>query len=260
MPVDPVHDWLDALLARHTSTLSRPEFLKAVRALSARYVERRSEIRRRSPIDSAGKRAAFAAFFAPVHLLTAREVARALGASDGPIPQIIDLGCGTGAASAGWSLACERQPDIVGIDRHLWSLDEAAWSWRALSLRGRTRRADLVHTVADLARRPAPRPGTSLLAAWSINELDDAARRNLLPGLLALVGLGYRALVIEPLARTAVPWWNEWGDKWQQHGGHAAEWKIECALPPVLADLSDAAGFRRESLGARTLWADGRRL
>ena len=162
MPVDPVHDWLDALVARHTSALSRPEFLKAVRALSARYVERRAEIPRRSPVDSAGKRAAFAAFFAPLHLLTAREVARALGADEGLMPQLIDLGCGTGAASAGWALACDRPPDIVGIDRHAWSLDEAAWNWRSLGLRARTRRADLVHAVAELTRRPRPAQGTSV--------------------------------------------------------------------------------------------------
>jgi hypothetical protein len=256
MPADPVDDWVDALVRRHTSTLSRPEFLKAVRALSARYVERRSDISERSPVDSAGKRAAFAAFFAPLHLLAAREIARALGAAGGPMPQLIDLGCGTGAASAGWALACDRAPAILGIDRRSWSLDEAAWNWRALGLRGRTRRADLVRTVADLARQPVPPRGTSLVAAWSINELDRAARGALLPALLTLVGRGYRALVIEPLARRAVPWWDEWSDRWQQHGGRAAEWKIERALPPVLADLSDAAGFRRDSLGARTLWID----
>lgn len=254
MPVDPVHDWLDALVARHTSALSRPEFLKAVRALSARYVERRAEIPRRSPIDSAGKRAAFAAFFAPLHLLTAREVARALGAGDGLLTQLIDLGCGTGAASAGFALACDRPPEIVGIDRHAWSLDEAAWSWRFLGLRARTRRADLVQAVAELARRPRPTRGTAVVAAWSINELDDAARRALLPDLLTLMDLGYRVLIIEPLARTAVPWWKAWADTWQHHGGRADEWKFEPALPPVLADLSDAAGFRRDSLGARTLW------
>ena len=256
MPVDPTEDWLNAVVARHTSSLSRPEFLKAVRALSARYVERRAEIPRRSPVDSAGKRAAFAAFFAPLHLLTSREITRALGAAEGLGPQLIDLGCGTGAASAGLALACERPPNILGVDRHGWSLDEAAWNWRSLGLRGRTRRADLVGAVADLARRPRPVQRTTVLAAWSINELDEAARRALLPNLLTLMDLGYRVLVIEPLARTAVPWWNAWAATWQEHGGHAAEWKFEPALPRVLADLSDAAGFRRDFLGARTLWRD----
>ena len=37
--------WLDAVVARHESTLPRVQFLKAIRALSARYVERRETIR-----------------------------------------------------------------------------------------------------------------------------------------------------------------------------------------------------------------------
>ena len=256
MAADPLDDWLHALVARHTRALSRPEFLKAVRALSARYVERRSEISQRSPLDSAGKRAAFAAFYTPLHLLTAREVVRALGIAAERMPQLIDLGCGTGAASAGWALACEETPDIIGIDRYSWALDEAAWNWRTMGIRGRTRRGDLVRSVADLARGAKPQRGTSVIAGWSINELDRANRLEVLPGFLRLATLGYRVLIIEPLARSAVPWWNEWAQAWQEHGGHAAEWKLEHTLPPVLADLSEAAGFRRETLGARTLWVD----
>src|SRR5262245_7039463 len=59
--------WLDALVARHTANLSPPQFFKAIRALSARYVESRGRLPDRSPVDSAGKRAAFAAFYAPLH-------------------------------------------------------------------------------------------------------------------------------------------------------------------------------------------------
>jgi hypothetical protein len=254
MPADPVHAWIEALLPRHTRTLSRPEFLRAVRALSARYVERRSEIARRSPVDSAGKRAAFAAFFAPLHLVTTREIVRATGAANSSVSHILDLGCGTGVASAGWALACERPPEILGIDRQSWSLDEAAWNWRTLGLRGRTRRVDLVRTVVDLARRSSPPRRTSVVAGWSINELDNAAREALLPELLCLARLGNPILVIEPLARTAVPWWNEWASRWQEQGGQAAEWKFEHALPPPLAELSEAARFQRDTLGARTLW------
>jgi hypothetical protein len=71
-------DWIDTLQTRHRAALTSSEFLKAVRALSARYVERRSTLRDRSPLDSAGKRAAFAAFYAPLHFLTAREIVRAI--------------------------------------------------------------------------------------------------------------------------------------------------------------------------------------
>ena len=253
MPADPVHEWIESLVERHTRSLSRPEFLKAVRALSARYVERRSDIAGRPPVDSAGKRAAFAAFFAPLHFLTTRDIVRMIGEAADPVAQIIDLGCGTGAASAGWSLAVDQRPAIVGVDRQSWALNEAVWNWRSMGLLGRTRRIDLVEMAADLARRPSPRTATSILAAWSINELSVDARRALLPGLLSLAGRGYQVLVIEPLARTAVPWWNEWADQWQERGGKAAEWKIRQPLPGMLADLSEAAGFQREYLGARTL-------
>jgi hypothetical protein len=254
MSADALSAWLDALIARHTSTLTRSEFLKAVRALSARYVERRSELPRRLPADSPGKRAAFAAFFAPLHLITVREIVRALRPPD--TTHIVDLGCGTGTASAGWALAGDRSPAILGIDRQPWALDEAVWNWRSLGLVGRKRRADMVRSTESFARESLD-AGTSLVAAWSANELDPDARAALLRALLALSDRGCRVLVIEPLARSAVPWWNDWTRAWQTRGGQAAEWKLETALPTALAALSDEAGFRRETLGARTLWIKG---
>jgi hypothetical protein len=256
MSADVVSTWVDALIARHTSALTRSEFLKAVRALSARYVERRSELPRRPPADSPAKRAAFSAFYTPLHLITVREIVRALRPSPNAASQLVDLGCGTGPASAGWALAHARPSVIVGIDRHPWALDEAAWNWRMLGLVGRTRRADLVQTAQGFARDPVA-PGTSLLAAWSVNELDAEARASLLVALLTLSDRGCCVLVIEPLARSAVPWWNDWTRAWATRGGQTAEWKLEAALPTALAALSDEAGFRRETLGARTLWVNG---
>ena len=252
-----VSSWIDALVARHTQSLSRPELLKAIRALSAWYVERRSELPGRSPTDSAGKRAAFAAFFAPLHLLTTLEIVRALGIPDRPVTRIMDLGCGTGASSAGWALACPDRPEIAGVDRQSWSLDEAAWNWRTLGLRGRRQRGDLVRAAADLARLSSGRRAagrTAVLAAWSVNELDERARAALLPVLLALADQRHDVLVIEPLAGAATPWWPAWQRAWLDRGGRADAWKFHASLPAVLADLSEAAGFRRESLTAKTLW------
>src|SRR5207247_822586 len=65
MNSDQLDQWLEALGARHRSSFTSSEFLKALRALSARYVERRGALPARSPLDTAGKRAAFAAFYAP---------------------------------------------------------------------------------------------------------------------------------------------------------------------------------------------------
>ena len=71
--------FIAALLDRHAAPLRRSEFLKAIRALSARYVERRATLADRSPLDSAGKRAAFAAYYAPLHYLTVGHILDALG-------------------------------------------------------------------------------------------------------------------------------------------------------------------------------------
>src|SRR5512140_214757 len=105
--------------------MTRPEFLKAIRALSARYVERRGALPDRSAIDSAGKRAAFAGFYAPLHFLTTRHVIAALGGPPAGVASIVDAGCGTGVAGAAWALACTEPPALTGIDLSGWALDEA---------------------------------------------------------------------------------------------------------------------------------------
>lgn len=270
---DPVDDWVTALVERHTHTLSTPEFLKAVRALSARYVERRAELPRRPPTDSAGKRAAFAGFFAPLHFLTTRRIISSLGSPGEAPAQIVDLGCGTGAAAAAWALQYESPPRVIGVDRQSWALEEAAWNWQQLGLRGRTRRADLLRAAVDLTvglrdsrsatrgprRASRGRGCAGVVLAWSANELGLTDRERLLPTLLALGEAGASVLVVEPLARGATPWWEDWAGAWRRAGGRADEWKFDAALPPVLQTLSDAARFHRESLSARTLWLPGRR-
>jgi len=255
MTADPGEAWIDAAIARHTRDFSTSEFLKAVRALSARYVERRGELGRRSPIDSAGKRAAFAGFFAPLHFLTARAAVRVLGAHERGIETIVDLGCGTGVASAAWAIECRVPPAILGIDRDASSLAEATWTWRQCHLAGRTKRGDLV-TALDAATAPFLRHPSSLgiVLGWSVNELDGQSRAGLLTRLSALGVGGASVLIIEPLSRAAAPWWDDWTRTWTAHGGRSDLWKFEDALPPSLSALSEAAGFRRDTLGARTLW------
>jgi hypothetical protein len=57
-------------------------------------------------LDSAGKRAAFAAFYAPLHFLTMRAIVQELVVADSTpvthIDTIVDLGCGTGVAGGRW--------------------------------------------------------------------------------------------------------------------------------------------------------------
>lgn len=249
--------WLDAVIDRHTASFSTGEFLKAVRALSARYVERRAELPARSPLDSAGKRAAFAGFFALLHYTTLRQVIAGL-AADTPVVgvhHVLDLGCGTGVAAAAWvhAIAAPHAVRVEGIDHDSWVLNEARWNWGMIGIDGRTRRASLVGTLAAPARA-ATDPGVAILA-WSANELTTEARARVLGGLRDWHARGGRVLVVEPLARIAAPWWDEWAATLiTTPGARADEWKFPAALPPRLAALDEAAGFRRDVLSARTIW------
>ena len=76
-----------ALEARHLADLRVPEVTRALRALSSAYVERRRQTAARAggrhvhgALDTAGKRAAFALFYAPLHFIAVSEVVRARGA------------------------------------------------------------------------------------------------------------------------------------------------------------------------------------
>jgi hypothetical protein len=255
-PVDPFDRWLDAVVARHTASLRRPELLKAIRALSARYVESRATLPARSPLDSAGKRAAFAAFYAPLHFLTAREVVRALALDRRSLRRIADLGCGTGAAGAAWAEALRsRDVELHGVDASAWAVTETAWTWGTMGLRGRARRGDFVRAAEAVAARHRHGAGAGVVAGWAVNELDAAARARLLPALVDLAARGTAVLVVEPIARRVSPWWDDWAAAFVVAGGRADEWRFTVALPAPLADLDEAAGFQREELTARTLAA-----
>src|SRR5256885_16142781 len=93
--------WLSALEARHFSDLTFQEVSRSLRALSATYVEKRGRIREGAALAGAGKRAAFALFYGPLHYLLVSEIIRAIPDAAhvrAGAPTLIDLGCGTGAA------------------------------------------------------------------------------------------------------------------------------------------------------------------
>ena len=238
--------WISALQARHRGAFTNSEFLKAVRALSARYVERRGELPDRSPLDSAAKRAAFAAFYGPLHFLTVSHVIHALNEAGRVGRELVDLGCGTGVASAAWALASATRPRVTGIDVHVWALEEAAWTWRTLGLDARGRRGDVLRATMT--------SGASIIAGWSVNELDQRTRVTLLTRLLQAAAEGSAVLIAEPISRRATPWWPEWETAFRAAGGRSDDWRFDDPLPPVLAELDEAAGFRRDALSAKTLW------
>ena len=71
--------WVQGLEARHLAELTFQELSRSVRALSSTYVERRRGLGSGAALAGAGKRAAFALFYGPLHYLLIREIVRALG-------------------------------------------------------------------------------------------------------------------------------------------------------------------------------------
>ena len=77
MTGDAVGRWLAALEARHLRDLTFAEVRRALQALSATYVQQRGRLPGGAALEGAGKRAAFALFYGPLHFLAVREVVRA---------------------------------------------------------------------------------------------------------------------------------------------------------------------------------------
>jgi Methyltransferase domain len=244
--------WIEALTARHQADLTFAEISRSLRALSSTYVERRHKLQEGAALAGAGKRAAFALFYGPLHFLLIREIVRALpGAADGA-RTLVDLGCGTGASGAAWASECRTRPEIIGIDRHPWALEEAARAYRQFHLRARTRQG-------DAATVPMPKPPALVLAAFTVNELSDAARTPMLPRLLERASKGDRLLIVEPIAGGVAPWWNEWREAFERAGGRGDEWRVRVELPPIVQKLDRAAGLNHRELRGRSLWLAGAR-
>ena len=184
-----VDAWLAALEQRHLANLTRPELTRALRALSSCYVERREKLTSGAALDGAGKRAAFALFYGPLHFFTVTAVVRAMLAHEMPIDTIVDLGCGTGVGGAAWANASVKPPAIVGVDRNGWAVEEANWTYRTLGLSGQARTGDLGRGDV-LARLPIQRlAGSAMLLAYTVNELPADTRA----ALLERVSQGLRA-------------------------------------------------------------------
>lgn len=241
-----LHEWLDALHARHVATYRPKEFTHALQALSVRYVERRKELAARSPLDSAGKRAAFAAFYAPLHFLTVSEILKEVAGDSAPA-RIADLGCGTGVCGAAWAL--RHGAAITGIDDNQWAVDEARWNLKTLGIDGRVTRGDLTTVIQGKIA------ADGIVLGWAVNELTAEARGTLLQKLVTFATERGPVLIVEPLSHAVSPWWRDWVAAFAPAGGRADEWKFQVEQPAMLKELSHRAGFRRDVLGARSLWA-----
>ena len=243
---------MDDLEKRHLADLQFPEVSRALRALSSTYVQRRRTLEKGAALAGAGKRAAFALFYGPLHFLTVREAVGRLGGSRLSGRPLVDLGCGTGAAGAAWVEASPQLGPVLAVDRNPWALAEAAQTYRRFDVSARTRQGDL----AAIAWPPPP---AAILAAFSVNELAGASRDRLLARLLERGGRGDAVLVLEPLAGFVAPWWAAWRSAFEGAGGRADEWRFRIDLPALVRKLDRAAGLDHRELTARSLWMAPRR-
>jgi len=239
--------WLEALEARHLANFRVAEVTRALRALSSAYVQRRQTLAAGAALNSAGKRAAFALFYGPLHLLTIGHIIRSLDAAAPAPTEVIDLECGTGVGGAAWGLCAGGAPRVTGIDRHPWAADESRWTYQHLKLRGQAR-------VGDLKRLPPAKPSTAVVAAYLLNELDKERRSSLEMELLDAATRGTRVLIVEPIARALTPWWGETASRVRALGGREDEWRFPVDLPPLLRTLDKAAGLNHQELTAKSLY------
>jgi predicted RNA methylase len=239
-----ISNFLVELEQRHLADLRFSEVTRALRALSSAYVERReTALAEHKALEGAGKRAAFALYYGPIHFLLVQHILRELGVTP-PRGTIVDLGCGTGVAGAAAATSTTPALPVLGIDTHPWTLEEARFTYRAFGLRADVRRG-------HAARTRFPADTSFVVAGFVVNELKDADRNALLRTLQAG---RYAVLIIEPISLRISPWWDEWAAVFQKHGGRADEWRARIDVPPLIKRLSKAAGLRPDVLTARSLF------
>jgi methyltransferase family protein len=248
---DPFDAWFEALERRHLADLTFSEVRRSVQTLSSIYVERRDRLNAGVALRGAGKRAAFALFFAPLHFLLVREIVRALNAIRLRGTQILDLGCGTGPAGAAWALETRGSTTVLGVEVNSWALEECRWNYRQLGIRGATRQTDLktFHVSSN----------TAVVAAFTINELEPADRTRFRDEFLHVHRSGFPVLIVEPIARKLTEWWSDWTNHISAAGGRADEWRFRIPLRERLALMDRAAGLDHRELTGRSLWLPGAR-
>ena len=244
------HAWLASLEERHFADLTFSEVTRAVRALSSAYVERRTTaLAEHRALDGAGKRAAFALYYGPLHFLLTQAILREVAPQLKP-GLVVDLGCGTGVAGAAIASATTPPSRVLALDTHPWTLDEARFTYRAFGLDADVRRG-------HASRIRFPRDASCIVAAFVVNELNDPDRRALLATLKEAAARGVALLLVEPISQRISPWWAEWVTAFEPLGGRSDEWHFRIAPPPIVKRLSKATGLRPDTLTARSLFVRG---
>jgi hypothetical protein len=91
-----------------------------------------------------------------------------------------------------------------------------------------------------------------------LNEVPPEVRNRVLEQLLDAADRGARVLVLEPIARSVAPWWDDAASRAAAAGGRADEWRFSVQLPPLLQTLDRAAGLDHRELTVRSIWLPGR--
>lgn len=243
--------YLQQLEQRHFANLTFSEVTRALRALSSAYVERReSALADHKALEGAGKRAAFALYYGPLHFLLVQHIMRELNAPLAP-GVVVDLGCGTGVAGAAIATSVTPALDVVGFDTHPWTLDEARFTYKAFGLHADVRRAH-----AGTVR--FPKNTSIVVAAFVVNELKEKDRNALLDQLIGNRGPGSASrphvLVIEPISQRISPWWDDWAGTFEKLGGRNDIWKARVETPMTIKRLAKSSGLRPDMLTARSLF------
>lgn len=240
--------WLETTAQRFSPPLEFREIRRGAQALSSLYVERRGDgdLAGRA-YRGAGKRAASASYFAPLHFLTACYARAAVGPAWPAPARIWDLGCGTGALGAALARSFETTPDVVAIDRSGFALGEARHTYRSFGIYARTRRGRIPGAL------PKPVAGDLWGFGFALNELDPDARSDTLAAIAEALARGVRLFIVEPLAGPATPWWSEWSARLAGHG--IGEHLVKRAIhrPEWIARLDRAARLNHRIVGARVL-------
>src|SRR3954447_24701592 len=106
-PTNHFDTWLSSLEDRHLGDLTFAELSRSLRALSSTYVERRGKLAEGAALSGAGKRAAFALFYGPLHHLLITHIVNNLPDTTRHAGTIVDLGCGTGASGVAYAVGCD---------------------------------------------------------------------------------------------------------------------------------------------------------
>lgn len=241
------HHWLSNRTAAAEAELSFRQIRQGVQAVQKDYLSRmRGQALPNKPLEGRAKRAAFATFYAAIHFRTVQSWVEEhpLQPRNG-LNRIIDLGCGTGAVGSAVALSIEPHPSVLGLDRSPWAVAEARETYRSFGLQGSAQRATLPGGLPRGSR------GELMVAGWSINELDDAARDRLKTAIENGLERGAGLLIFEPISERISPWWSSWQSSLSRWGTEEHRFKCHWERPEWVARMDKAARMDHRILSAR---------